>query len=205
MSFRDDHDAAISRIAALEHELATAREDAREQSERERGRIAMLEREIAELRRGEPPPPRRARPPSAPPVAKAQPAQPKERLARIDELSQRGPAVSGSVLFAMILLAGALIGALLWFVMLRPEIATTPAVTTCEIRSQPPYADVIGMRRGEEIKLGIAPVERSFEGWREYSRIVLRLPGHGDVIVEPPSSLTTCPVGTIELTRRGSP
>ena len=202
LSFRDDHDAAISRIAALEHELAQARDEAREQSERERGRIAMLEREIAELRRGEPPPPRRARTPSTPPVVKALPAQPaNERLARIDELPQRGPAVSGPVLFAVILLAGAMIGVLMWFLMLRPELVK-PVVDTCEIRTEPPYADVIGVRRGEEIELGIAPVVLTFDGWREYSRLVLRLPGHGDVIVEPPSSVTTCPSGTIELTRR---
>ena len=196
MSFRDDHDAAISRIAALEHELEEARAEAREQSERERGRIAMLEREIADLRRGEPPPPRRARPPSTPPVVKAAPAQP------IDELATRGPAVSGFALVGLLMLVGAIIGAIMWFGLLRETEVTPAEPTRCEIQSLPLHADVIGVHRGEELRLGIAPIERHFDQWRDYSRIILRLPGYEDRIVEPPSSKFTCPLGPIELMRR---
>ena len=158
----------------------------------------MLEREIADLRRGEPPPPRRARPPSTPPVpARQAAAQP------IDELSTRGPAVSPGVVLALVALIGAFIGAMLWFVMLR-ETAPAPAATTrtCELRSSPNHADVIGVRHGVEKRLGIAPLSRSFNEWREYSRVIVRLPGHDDMIVEPPSSVTTCPTEPIELFRR---
>lgn len=45
MSFRDDHDAAIARIDALEGELATAMEE----RERDKREIRRLERRIAQL------------------------------------------------------------------------------------------------------------------------------------------------------------
>jgi hypothetical protein len=83
LSFRNDHDAAISRIAALERELAGERDAAQQKSDRDSRRIAMLEREIADLRRHEPSAPRRARAPSTPPA----PAAP------VDELDTRGPPI----------------------------------------------------------------------------------------------------------------
>jgi hypothetical protein len=107
LSFRNDHDAAISRIAALEQELADARQAAQEESQRDDVRIGMLEREIADLTRHTPTAPRRARSPSTPGAAKPRPGAP------IDELSQRGPAISrGWVvilgLFALVVLWAAI-------------------------------------------------------------------------------------------------
>jgi hypothetical protein len=87
LSFRDNHDAAISRIAALEHELADARHAAQEKSERDERRIGMLEREIADLRRHAPPAQRRARPPSTPGATTP-------RSEAVAELAQQGPAIS---------------------------------------------------------------------------------------------------------------
>jgi hypothetical protein len=105
LSFRNDHEAAISRIAALEHELAAAQDQAREKSQRDRERIAMLEREIADLRRVEPSAPRRARTPSAPPAPAAVP---------IDELATKGPPISIGFLFALLVVAfGVIVFALL--------------------------------------------------------------------------------------------
>ena len=114
LSFRDDHDAAISRIAALEHELAAAHEDAREKSQRDRDRIAMLEREIDELRRKEPTAPRRAHPPSTPPtkLSVSTAAEP------IDELATQGPAVSGPLVVLMLAVVLGTI-ALVYFMVLR--------------------------------------------------------------------------------------
>jgi hypothetical protein len=60
LSYRNDHDAAISRIGVLEHELATSRD----QATRDQRAIAMLQRELAEQRRQRDPPiPRRTPPP----------------------------------------------------------------------------------------------------------------------------------------------
>lgn len=102
LSFRNDHDAAIARIIALEHELAAARDAAQEKSERDRGRISMLERELGELRRREPPAPRRARPPSTPPAPRPVAATDPP----IDELATRGPPVSlAQIALAVVLTA----------------------------------------------------------------------------------------------------
>lgn len=82
MIHRNDHDAALSRISALEHELATAEEN----SERDGRRIAVLEYALAERRRHEP---GRARSPKPPPTA------PRHRAFEpIDERTIRGPVVS---------------------------------------------------------------------------------------------------------------
>ena len=107
LTFRNDHDAAISRIAALEHELATAQDEAREKSQRDRERISMLEREIAELRRMEPGASRRARTPSTPPV-------PRAAMEPIDELATKGPPISVGFLFALlVVVTGVIVFALL--------------------------------------------------------------------------------------------
>jgi hypothetical protein len=45
MSFRDDHDAAIARVDALEHELATAREA----NTKLEAKVSRLQREIRRL------------------------------------------------------------------------------------------------------------------------------------------------------------
>jgi hypothetical protein len=108
LSFRNDHDAAISRIAVLEQELAAARQAAEEKSQRDDVRIGMLEREITDLTRHTATPPRRARPPSTPgAITSARTWEP------IDELARKGPAVARGwlvvlALFALVVLWGAI-------------------------------------------------------------------------------------------------
>lgn len=104
LSFRNDHDAAIARIAALEQDLAVARDAAQEKSERDARRIAMLQRELDDLRRHEPLAPRRARSPST----RAAPS-PSAPLPPIDELATRGPPVSFAQVALLLVVTGSII------------------------------------------------------------------------------------------------
>jgi hypothetical protein len=192
LSFRDDHDAAISRIAALEHELSAARDDAREKSQRDRARIAMLEREIDELRHKEPGTPRRAPPPSTPPAPKVAPA------ASVDELAHRGPAISRLLLaFIFALAAGVM---LLVYFVLRSD--PQPVQQTCVVNTAPFRAHVIGFANAREVNLGLAPVEMRFGEWAVYDKLELRLPGWETMPINPPRSIADCPSDAYDLIRR---
>jgi len=180
LSYRNDHDAALSRIDALEQELRDASDAAREKSARDHQRIAMLEREIAQLKRGEEPAPS--------PMPVLAPANlvtsPKQVDVRVDDalpIPERGPAISIGLLVVLLTLAIAIAGGVL--VLVRGT-AKEPERCTLDTLDHPAelYAfDVNGAR-----DLGPTPVTLKREEWLQYERFELRRDGYDTLGVVPP-------------------
>lgn len=189
LSYRDDHDAAISRIAALEQELAAAEGVAQARSDRDERRIAMLERELADLRRHEPTTPRRARPPSTPPV-------PRAARTAIDELALRGPSISRALLVVLSLFAA---GVITVAIMMARGDHPRPPTKSCTVDSSPSRARVYGITGSREVDLGTAPVELLHEEWATYGTIQFRIPGYDTLSVASPKSAAQCPRDAYEL------
>jgi hypothetical protein len=190
LSFRDDHDAAISRIDALERELADAREHAREKSARDDRRIAMLERELADLRRTGNAPRRKSAPqPIAAPL--------------IDELDTRplageGPPISKVLLAALVALG---IGAATLALYIARDDRRPPK-TECTINSVRDQAQVYGLDGDREVNLGRTPVRMRFDEWAGWPRIQLRLDGHESLTIPVPTDESSCDEHHYELERK---
>ena len=103
LTFRDDHDAAIHRIDALEHQLAEERNRARDRAEHDARVIAMLRRAAADRERY------RVEPSPAVPAKLTEPAEPIDEL-DAGPLGGRGPAVSRSAVVFLLVLTGGVIG-----------------------------------------------------------------------------------------------
>lgn len=187
MSFRDDHDAALARITALEHELAHAGAQAR----RDSARIAMLERELAELRRGAPAPDRSApQVPRAPPSRGAAPPDAgAPRHAPADLGDGRGPRISHALLALLLALATA--AAVIAIRIARADPADR-APTTCTVDSVQRGVHVIGIAGGRETDLGITPVRLTFDEWADHPRVELRLDGHDPLAIPTPADAARC-------------
>jgi len=180
LSYRDDHDAAISRIDALE---ADAERDAR--------KIALLEREIAKLRNADPPKRRSA------PIIKTTVA--------IDELDRRpvvaAPAINRALLGA---LGACVVGIAAFAIAIARDDAKhqRPPMRDCTVQSEPP-AELVGTVNGIETKLGITPVQLPFEQWREFERLQLEHDGYDDLGITVPRDAIACSGGhTYRLFRK---
>ncbi len=204
MSYRNDHDAALSRIDALEHELAGALEQERKRAVRDGERIAMLERELADLRRHEPEVPRSSSPPARTlelPTSAEPPRRPARRAA-IDELDAsayaRGPAVSRIVVAMLVALGLAIVAAT--YVILHHDRESHRA-RTCTVDTVQANVHVIGIDGARETDLGIAPVKLALEEWGRFRRVELRRDDLDTLDVPVPSSTEGCPT-TYELRSR---
>ena len=190
LSYRNDHDAALARIDALEQELAGAREDAQEKSARDHDRIAMLEREIADLRRGKEPAPR------PPPIVDAVVTSPKHVDVRVDDPlpipPDRGPAISKGLLALLIMFATVIAGTVI--VLVRGS--TKPPA--CVVETSVP-AQLFGIDDHGETYLGNTPATVQAK-WSHYTRFELRSDGYGTLAIPAPVTASgTCSSSTFTL------
>ena len=166
MTYRDDHDAALARAAALERELAQERERAAA-AEAERRRLQL---EVDALR-GRRTPIRRG--PRASAVARA---------AERDALQQARTIWIVSGCAAMAVLA-------LFVLALRgtsgERMISAPPNPACTLRTDPAGADVYAIRGDQVDHVGTTPLTRSRADWERGGRYEARLAGHAPRTVVP--------------------
>jgi len=192
VSYRNDFAAAFARAEALERELGAARDKAT----RDDARIALLERELAELRR------QLADRAPSPPAASSTATPPVAPRAATQASSEPAPR---EWLLALILIVS-VIGFALSYCALRtstPEPAEGEVVE-CTLRTDPPGAIIYVVERtafvpgvpprAADTTLGMTPLAKSRAAWNALSamRLEARLPGYVTREVSVPTRVDRC-------------